>query len=187
MSAEYKIDLVPVSDENAEGEAKALLDATRAQLGFVPNMYRTMANSPGYLSTYSHGYKAFRQGSGFTPQEQEVVFLVLSRENNCHYCTAAHSMLADKVSKLDADSLAAVRSGGPINDNKLRALASFTGHVFETRGMINSVAAEAFLAAGYSEKQIMEIVLAISVKILSNYSNHIFHTDVDEVFAAYKV
>jgi len=105
-------------------------------------------------------------------------------------------MLADKVSKLDADSLAAVRAGEPIPNAKLQSLALFTTRVFETRGLITKADANAFLAAGYSELQIaagyselqiMEVVLAVSVKTLSNYSNHIFHTEVDEVFAPYKL
>ena len=96
-------------------------------------------------------------------------------------------MLADKVSKLDADSLAAARAGEPIPNAKLQSLALFTTRVFETRGLITKADANAFLAAGYSELQIMEVVLAVSVKTLSNYSNHIFHTEVDEVFAPYKL
>ncbi len=187
MSAEFKIGLDPITDETASGKGKELLDNAKAEMGFVPNMYRTMANSPGYLDTYIHGYKAFRQGSGFTPQEQEVVFLVFSRENGCEYCTAAHSMLADKVSKLDAGSLDAVRTGKPLADAKLNVLADFTKHVHDTRGMITNDSAERFLSAGFADQQILEVILAASVKILSNYSNHIFHTDVDEVFSPYQL
>ncbi len=187
MTAEFKISLAPVTDATATGAAKDILESTQANLGFVPNMYRTMANSSGYLSTYATGYKAFRQDSGFTAKEQETIFLVISRGNGCDYCTAAHSMIADKVSKLDSETLNALRSGAPLADAKLQALAEFTAHVFETRGMITRARAAAFLEAGFAEKQIMEVVLAISVKILSNYSNHIFHTDLDDVFAAYAV
>lgn len=187
MNAEYKINLAPVTAEDATGIAKEILDGAKAQLGFTPNMYRTMANSAGFLSTYIHGYNAFRKSSGFTAQEQEVVFLTISRGNGCDYCTAAHSMIADKVSKLDAETLKAVRAGATLPDTKLQALALFTTRVFESRGLISSEDATAFLAAGYSEQQIMEIVLAISVKTLSNYSNHVFHTDLDEVFAPYAV
>ncbi len=187
MNAEYKINLAPVSDAVATGIAKEILDGTNAKLGFVPNMYRAMANSGGFLSTYVHGYNAFREGSGFTPIEQEVVFLVISRENGCDYCLAAHSMIADKMSKLDAETLAAVRLGNSLPDEKLRALAVFTSHVFSTRGMVLNAEATAFLAAGYEEKQIMEVVLAIAVKTLSNYSNHIHHSEVDDAFATYAV
>jgi len=187
MDAEYKLSLSPVRTEDAQGAAKDIMEATQAKLGFVPNMYRTMANSPGYLSTYTHGYTQFRESSGFTPQEQEVVFLIISRENDCGYCVAAHSMIADKMSNLDAGSLSAIRSGSDLPDSKLQALAIFTKHVFDTRGMVRKTEASAFLAAGFSEKQIMETVLATAVKTLSNYSNHIFHTDVDDAFASYRL
>ena len=69
MNAEFKTSLAPITDENAAGETKTIIETTKAQLGFAPNMYRTMANSEGYLSTYMHGYKAFRAGSGFSAQE----------------------------------------------------------------------------------------------------------------------
>lgn len=186
MLAEYKTNLTPVTDEDAKGAAKDVIEQTKAALGFVPNMYRTMANSPGYLSTYAHGYTAFRQDSGFTPLEQETVFLTLSRKNGCDYCSAAHSMIADRVAKLDAETLAVLRAGTQLPDAKLDALAVFTGHVHDTRGLITSDAAQAFLAAGFVETQILEVILALSVKVLSNYSNHIFHTDVDAAFEPYK-
>ena len=187
MNAEFKTGLEAIADEAATVEAKEIIDSTKAQLGFVPNMYRTMANSQGYLSTYIHGYKAFRESSGFAPQEQELIFLVISRENGCDYCTAAHSMIADKVAKFEPDQLAAIRAGQVLADEKLQALSVFTSRVFESRGLISKAEAAAFLQAGYAEKQILEIILAISVKTLSNYSNHIFHTEVDAAFEAYKI
>jgi uncharacterized peroxidase-related enzyme len=187
MTADYKIALAPVSDDAAAGVAKDIMDATKAKLGFVPNMYRGMANSGGFLSTYIHGYNAFRQDSGFSPAEQEVVFLVISRANGCDYCTAAHSMIADKVSKLDPEALAAVRDGDIIPNEKLQALAVLTQRIFESRGLITKAEATAFLTAGFEEKQIMEIVLAVAVKTLSNYSNHLFHSQVDDAFATYAV
>lgn len=187
MNAEFKTSLAPITDENASGEAKSMIDMTKAQLGFAPNMYRTMANSEGYLSTYIHGYKAFRASSGFSAQEQEVVFLTLSRENGCDYCVAAHSMIGDKMAKIEQDVLAAVRSGEPLPNAKLQALSVFTSRLYETRGLISKLEATTFLDAGYSEQQILEVILAISVKTLSNYSNHIFHTDLDSAFDGYEL
>ena len=75
--------LEPVSSENADVEQKKMLDAAHAALGFVPNMYANMVNVPGVLSTYLHGYAEFRQRSGFTPVEQEVIFLAISQHNGC--------------------------------------------------------------------------------------------------------
>lgn len=187
MSAEYKIDAKPVTDDQAKGLAKQLLDAAREKLGFVPNMYRAMAINPKVLSTYSHGYEHFRSQDNFTSPEQEVVFLTISLANGCDYCTAAHSMLAINVSKLGDEHTQALRDGKSLSDPKLEALRKFTHHMWETRGMPTKAEAEAFKAAGYTDQHVLEIVLALAVKTLSNYTNHVNHTQVDEAFSPYAV
>jgi uncharacterized peroxidase-related enzyme len=185
MTAEYKMTLAPQTLDTAEGEARAVLDRALTEVGSIPNMYANMVNSPGLLRTYLDGYKAFRKDSQLTPAEQEVVFLTISKINGCGYCLAAHSMIADKVSKLDSQAVGAIRSGGQIADARLAALAAFTGRMVESRGLVTRADAERFLGAGYDERHILEIILAIAVKTLSNYSNHLFHTVIDDRFAAY--
>lgn len=147
-------------------------------------MYGVMANSPGLLDTYVHGYERFRALSGFTPVEQEVVLLAVSRENGCTYCVAAHSFIADKMSAVPEAVTNAIREGRPIPDSKLAALHDFTRTMVIKRGLPDRTDVEGFLAAGYSERHMLEIVLAIAVKTLSNYANHLFHTPVDAMFAA---
>ena len=173
--------------DTASAEARKVLEKAKAQVGFIPNMYANMVNSPGVLDTYLDGYARFRSESGFTPTEQEVVFLVISRANGCGYCAAAHSMIADKMSKVPADVLAALRTGTPIANAKLAALATFTSVMFDTRGRPSPVDLAPFVKAGYGERQALEIVLALAVKTLSNYANHLFHTEVDAAFTAYKL
>ncbi|WP_300550403.1 carboxymuconolactone decarboxylase family protein [Roseovarius sp.] len=187
MTAEYRVEIKPVSDDVAEGQARDLLDGARAKLGFVPNMYRGMANNAGLLSTYLHGYDQFRQSGNFTAPEQEVVFLTVSEANGCDYCTAAHSMLAVNVSKLAPEHTQALRDGAPLADAKLEALRAFTHHMWETRGLPGKAKAEAFKAAGYGDVHVLEIILALAVKTISNYANHVNHTDLDEVFAPFAV
>jgi uncharacterized peroxidase-related enzyme len=183
MLAEYQITLPAQTIETAEPKGKALLEAAQTNLGFIPNMYANMVNSPGFLEAYMTGYASFRNDSGFTAPEQEVVFLTISRENGCEYCVSAHSFLADMKSKLAPEVTDAIRDGTPIADGKLAALAAFTKTMINARGLPSRTNTEAFLAAGYSERQILEIVLAIAVKTLSNYANHLFHTPLDQVFA----
>lgn len=153
----------------------------------IPNMYKTMVNLPGLQNTYDTGYNQFRKDSGFTSAEQEVVFLTISIANGCDYCTAAHSYLAENVSKTPEDVTEAIRQGKEIGDKKLKALHNFTKLMNESRGNPTPDQAEAFLDAGYSEKQILAIILAQAVKTISNYSNHIFHTEIDEAFAGTKL
>ena len=172
---------------SADATQKEVLEGALKQVGFIPNMYANMVNVAGVLTTYLHGYAAFRQKSGLAPAEQEVVFLAISRQNGCDYCTAAHSMLADKMSGVPGPVLAAIRADQPIPDAKLQALYSFARELVSTAGKPSQATADAFLAAGYSETAALNIILAAAVKTLSNYSNHLFATEVDERFAAYKV
>ena len=176
-----------VDPATAEGAQKDILDKAVKQVGFLPNMYANMANAPAVLSTYLHGYALFRSESGLTPAEQEVVFLAVSRTNGCTYCMAAHSMIADKKSGVPADVLRAIRAGTPIPDARLAALYALTTEMVKTQGRPDAAAVEAFLAAGFQEKDVLYLVLAIAVKTLSNYSNHAFATEVDPVFADYRV
>ncbi len=188
MSQAYQFQtLQPVDSATADSAQSELLAQAEAKVGFIPNMYRGMVNLPGYLDTYLHGYALFREQGGFTPTEQEVVFLAISKQNGCDYCTAAHSTLAAKYSGVPADVLDAIRSDTPIADEKLAALYALAIEINNSRGRPNPELVKTFLDTGYSERDILAITLAISVKILSNYSNHFFETTLDEVFSAYKV
>lgn len=145
--------------------------------------YLTMANAPGVLTTYQHGYAYLRQNSGFTPQQQEVVFLTISVANGCGYCRAAHGTIADNMSKVPKEVTDAILDGKPAPDDTLGALQRFVQVMFDTRGKPEPSDVEAFKVAGFSERHVMEVILALAVKTLSNYTNHIFHTPVDDAFA----
>ncbi|MGE3957387.1 MAG: carboxymuconolactone decarboxylase family protein [Vicinamibacterales bacterium] len=179
----YQTSLPLLTAEQAAPGAASILAQTQAQLGFVPNMYGAMAQVPGLLETYVDGYQRFRTSGGFTPVEQEVIFLVISRFNGCHYCVAAHSVVADLMSKVPVEVTNAIREGSPVPDQRLAALEAFTRHMLESRGTPSRDAAERFFAAGYQERQILALVLAIAVKTISNYTNHLFQTPVDAMFA----
>ncbi|MBH1987326.1 MAG: carboxymuconolactone decarboxylase family protein [Burkholderiales bacterium] len=164
---------------------QALLDQARQQVGFIPNMYANMVNEPAVLSTYLHGYSLFRQQSGLSSAEQEVTFLAISRANGCDYCTAAHSMIADRVSKVPPATLAAIRQGHAIPDARLAALHALATEMASTQGRPTTATLAAFLNAGFEERHILHVILATAVKALSNFSNHAFATTLDERFAAH--
>ncbi len=119
----YQMTLQSTSLENADERRKPIIEEVIKKNGRMPNMYANMINSPGLLETYLHGYDVFRKESGFTPVEQEVIFLTLSYENACDYCMAAHSMIADNISKVPVKVTDAIRTGEPIEDKKLQALS----------------------------------------------------------------
>ena len=185
MQPNTAIKSAPRTIQNAAKGAKEVLETAQAKLGFVPNLYANMANSPGALGIYFSGYNLFREQSGFSPAEQEVVFLTISKENACEYCFAAHSMIADKMSGLPLQAVQAILHGQIIDDAKLAALSVFVRAVLLSRGRPVDAEVKAFLHAGFKEEQILEIVLAIAVKTISNYTNHLFNTPIDSAFASY--
>ncbi len=75
----------------------------------------------------------------------------------------------------------AIRDGRKIEDEKLKALSTFTRTMFIKRGRPSAEDVELFLKAGYTERQILNIILALAVKTLSNYSNHLFDPEIDPV------
>lgn len=96
-------------------------------------------------------------------------------------------MIADKVSGVPAPVLQAIRGGQAIPDDRLAALFALTQELVKNLGQPTPASVQAFLKAGFTETHLLNIVLAIAVKVLSNYTNHAFGTEVDERFAAYKV
>ncbi|MEL7028192.1 MAG: carboxymuconolactone decarboxylase family protein [Pseudomonadota bacterium] len=121
--------------------------------------------------------------TSLTPTEQQVVLLSASYENECHYCMAAHTTVA-KGAGVAADVLEAIRAGQPIDDAKLEALRRFTALVTVNRGWVDEAEVEALLAAGYDRRTILDVILGVSLKTISNYVNHFADTPVDDAFAA---
>ncbi len=182
MNATAKLSFPHLTVDTADARAREVLETARKATGGIPNMYAGMANLPALLDTYLHGYQLFRKESTLTAAEQELVFLVISRVNECTYCVAAHSWIADKVSKTPGQAIQAVRDDEVIEDPKLRALAAFTRTMVISSGNPTQAELEAFVSAGYTEKNVLEIILALAVKTISNYSNHLLHTEVDAKF-----
>lgn len=185
--SEHMISIALLSAQTATGTAVALLKNAEDQFGFVPNLYAHMANMPGLLENYIAGYEKFRTKAGFSPAEQETILLTISSVNGCHYCMAAHSMVADKMHGMNADLIAALRNGAVLPDPKLNALSAFTRKMVTSRGRPDAPVRDAFFAAGYDSSAVLGVILGISVKTLSNYVNLASDTPLDAAFADYAV
>lgn len=177
-----KLNLESKTIETANPLASSIINNTKKAMGFVPNMYTTMANNPALLDAYVHSYKTFRQNSGFNSIEQEVIFLSVAYENECDYCMAAHSFVADKASKVPTEITDAIRSNGNITDIKLNALSTFARLVTRNRGNVSNQEINDFLSVGYTESHVLGVITGVGVKTFSNYFNHIAETSLDTVF-----
>lgn len=168
--------------ETAPEASRPMLEASRRIQGRIYNLIAEMAASPAVLEGYLGLGAAFRK-SGLTPTEREVVLIAASAENRCHYCTAAHTTAAEAAG-LDKATLAAVRAGGPVADRRLEALRSFTTKVVRERGFVADADVRGFRGAGFSEANVLEVVLGVGLKTISNYVNHIAETPLDRDFEA---
>ena len=163
--------------DNAPDAAKASLAATKASFGFIPNLQATMAESPELLAGYTALWDLFAKTT-LTPHEQQIVYMTSNFENECHYCMAGHTGLA-KMQKMDPAVISALRNGTEIPDRKLEALHRFATLVVRNRGWVSDAEVDAFLAAGYTRRNVLEVILGVATKVMSNYTNHVAHTQLD--------
>lgn len=171
--------------ETSPEAAKEILSGVQKQNGFVPNLYGVMANSPAVVKAYHQLGELFGQTT-FTPVEQNLVWLTVSKTNQCHYCLPIHTMAA-KMFKVPDDVIDAIRNNKPIeSDPKLEALRKFTITMVEKRGWAEEDEVKSFLDAGYAKEQILELIVGIAQKTISNYVNHIAQTPLDEAAKAYQ-
>lgn len=166
---------------SAPEPSRPVLEATAKAFGFKPNLHAVLAEAPAALAGYAALWDAFA-GSSLSPAEQQVVYLTANYENECRYCMAGHSVLARQAG-VPAQAVAAIRDGAPIEDARLEALHRFTTAEVTERGWVPEAQVEAFQAAGYSRQQVLEVILGVAVKTISNYTNHIADTPLDPFMA----
>jgi AhpD family alkylhydroperoxidase len=160
--------------ETAPEGSKAKLAEVAKTWGFVPQLQGNLAESPITLIAYDTLFGLVGQ-STLSPIEQQVAFLAVTVLNGCEYCTAGHTYLSRAV-KMDEQTISALRNGNPIADVRLEALRLFTEKVVRERGMVGDTAIDAFIAAGFTRANVLEVVTIIATKTISSYTNHLTHT-----------
>ena len=166
--------------ETAPTESVDILSGAQKTLGFIPNLYSVLAESPSALKAYKALGDLFGS-TNLSKVEQNIVWLTINYENNCHYCVPAHTMIA-KGAGVSDDDIDALREGKPLADPKLEALRNFTAKVTRQRGDLTEVDTQAFLNAGYTPEHILAVIVGQAHKVISNYTNHFADTPVDAAF-----
>ena len=129
-------------------------------------------------------HQLFAQKTSFNKDEMTVVWQTINVEHGCHYCVPAHTGIA-KMMKVDDAITESLRNETPLPDARLEALRTFTLQVVRQRGDLGEDQVQAFLEAGYTKRQILEVVLGVAQKVMSNYTNHLAQTPVDEPMKAF--
>lgn len=168
------------TQESAPSASKALLDGSLKDFGMIPNLHGVMAEAPNVLKAYKllHGF--FKESS-FNNDELTVIWQTINVEHECTYCVPAHTGIA-KMMGVDDAITDALRQRSQLPTKKLQTLHETTLAIVQGRGQPEQSVIDKFYQAGYENRQLLEIVLGISQKVMSNYINHLAKTPVDKAF-----
>ena len=169
--------------ETAPAESKPHLITANERLGFVPNVYAYMAEAPVSLEALSQLAKIFSR-TGFSEAQRHLLLLTGSVENRCTFCVAAHTFGAT-AGGVKSDTVAAIRSGSPIEDARDAALVAFVRCVIRQRGFVSESELQAFLDSGFTPRHALEAIVGVTLKILTNYINHMTHTELNPELRAH--
>lgn len=165
---------VPTRD-TVSAANQGMFDALKGQLGFVPNLYATFAYSENALGTYLALQSA---KSSLNAKAREVVNLVVSQVNECEYCLAAHTALG-KMNGFTDNQILDLRAGAAPFDAKFDALARLTRSITVTRGHADQALVDAFFAAGWTKENLIDAIVLIGDKTVSNYLHATTRVPVD--------
>ncbi|GAB5555479.1 MAG: carboxymuconolactone decarboxylase family protein [Saprospiraceae bacterium] len=155
---------VPTRSEVSENN-QAIFDNLQKGLGFVPNLYATYAYSDTALGDY---LALQNRKSSLKAKEREIINLVVSQINECAYCLAAHTALG-KMNGFNDEQILEIRGGSATFNAKYDALAKLTSSITINRSKPDAEALDAFFAAGYTEANLIDTIIVIGDKIISNF------------------
>jgi uncharacterized peroxidase-related enzyme len=175
---------IPASIETSPLASQPLLQAVKKQLGRAPNLFRLVGNSPAALEGYLGLNGALAKGT-LDAATRERIALAIAEVNGCSYCVSAHSYLGRNLAKLSDVEIAANRDGHS-TDPKADAAVAFSVAVANARGHVSDADIKAVKAAGYSDAQLIEVVLHVALNTLTNYVNEVAKTEIDFPVASAK-
>lgn len=183
MTQEFNF--APATPSTAPTANQPILAGIESKMGFVPNMYGVMGRSEAVLGGYL-ALDSFFEKTSFSPVERNLVFLAASKTNGCHYCVPAHSTILKNFLKVEPEVVANVRNDQPTGNAKYDALIALTKDIVQTQGHPAPSSIAAFVNAGYSQDQVLEVLLGVALKTITNYTGHIADPQLDDAFAPEK-
>jgi uncharacterized peroxidase-related enzyme len=169
--------LTALNPEEVTGKTKDLFNAVQAKLGVVPNMMRTMGNSPAVLEGYLNLSGALSHGK-LSAKTGELIALAVSESNSCDYCLAAHTFIGEKLVKADPEVLHNARTGNSA-DEKTAGILQFAKTLISKNGLVNDQDVAAVRNAGASDAEISEIIAHVGLNVFTNYFNNTANTEID--------
>lgn len=169
--------LTALNPEEVTGKTKDLFNAVQSKLGVVPNMMRTMGNSPAVLEGYLNLSGALSHGK-LSAKTGELIALAVSESNSCDYCLAAHTFIGEKLVKADPAVLKAARLGKS-DDAKTEAILQLAKTLISKNGLVNDEDINKAKNAGVADAEIAETIGHVALNVLTNYFNNVAKTEID--------
>ncbi len=157
--------------ESAAPAAQNILTNIKAGFGFVPNLFAYMAEAPVTLEAYLTLNQLIGKSS-LTPAQAQTALLAVSVENGCDFCSVAHRAIGKKAG-VKTQTMAAILANTAIEDSEDQALVNLAQTIVRERGWVPDTTLEAFFAAGFTKQHVFEVILTVTIKTLSNYTNHL--------------
>ncbi|EPK7359107.1 TPA: carboxymuconolactone decarboxylase family protein [Kluyvera cryocrescens] len=170
--------LAEIREQDATGKAAEIFAGIKKAVGKVPNAYLTIGgHSPAALQQ-ALAHNAMLQKGSLNAKELEAINLSVSEATGCDYCLAAHSMMAKKAG-FSSEQIHKLRRAEYTEDSHLDALAKFARTVVTTTGTLPQADVTALKNAGFDDRQVIEIISAISAILFTNMVNRVNDTVVD--------
>lgn len=171
--------------DTAPEKAKERVEAVQKANGFIPNLIGVLANSPQALEMYQEVSKMNSKNS-LTPEEIEVVQITCAVHNSCDFCVAGHTKIAEVRLKMSPAVVEALRTRTSIDENeKYQALAQFTVALMDKRGQVSDEELNAIKLAGYTDQNILDVIMGVALATLCNYANTVAKTDINPELMAF--
>lgn len=170
---------------NEPQEVKEVFDWYKENFGFVPNLAKVLSSSPAALRSYWLTQLQLQQYGVLTPEEHNIVQMATAVENRCKYCTSGHNMIGNAFFNSEEEDLQALRNESTLSTEKFDVLRSFTLEVYRNQGRVSDDVLNDFLSIGYTKAQAVEVTANIAVKVLSNLTNQLALTELDEPIVSF--
>jgi uncharacterized peroxidase-related enzyme len=169
--------LTSIDPAQATGETRELFDAIQQTLGFIPNAARINASSPAAFRAWLAFFGALAGGQ-LDPEVRQRIALGVAEATACAYCLAGHTYLAKHIDHLSDEAIQDSRRFS-CSDAKMDAALTFAKAVLDRQGSVSDDEVERVRAAGYSDGEIVEIVMCVGFNVLSTYFNNVADTAID--------
>lgn len=168
--------ITPALKEDISPKTQEILDGVKAKMGMIPNIIKTMANSPTTLHGYIALSTAISEGV-LSAQLREQIALTAAGVNRCDYCASVHSLVGDQLGLTNEEL--AHNLAGKSQDPKTQAALLLAKEIIENRGHVSDMCLDHTQSSGFSDEEILEIFSVTMLNIFTNYFNHMVGTDID--------